>query len=247
MGTLLDPDMTLTDGAGDYIFRLDGTTGSWQFYLRWDGDATSNPVDSNTVTVTVSPATTTFTLTVNATNVFVGEHIQLTGTLSAPKTGTITLSCMNGVGQLLWTASRTLTNGVYTEILSEPSSGTFQYKVSWPGDATTNPAESNIVTVTVNELGTLTVTDPNGGESWARSSAHTITWTSTGTVGANVKIELLKGGAFYYEITSSTPNDGSFGGTIPAGTPVGNDYRIRITSISYPSITDTSNANFSVI
>ncbi len=194
-----------------------------------------------------TPDTPTFTLTANPTTVDVGGQIQLTGTLSIPKTGTITLTCMTGAGQTLWSASRTLTNGVYTESINEPGSGTFQYKVSWPGDGTTNPATSNSVTVTVNPTPTLTVTSPNGGESWARGSTHSITWSSVGNVGSNVKIELMQGGSVYFVITESTPNDGSFSGTIPAGTPVGANYRIRITSTSNPAITDNSNANFSVI
>jgi hypothetical protein len=235
----------INQGVCSYPYGLG--VGTYSFKMVWPGDDTTYSVESNIVTITVTKATPAFTLTANPTTVDVGGQTQLTGTLSTPRTGTITLTCMNGAGQTLWSASRTLTNGVYTETISEPSSGTFQYKVAWPGDATTNPVTSNTVTVTVNPTPTLTVTDPNGGESWARGSTHAITWSSVGNVGSNVKIELMQGGSVYFVITESTPNDGSFSGTIPAGTPVGSNYRVRITSTSNPTITDSSNANFSVI
>jgi 5-hydroxyisourate hydrolase-like protein (transthyretin family) len=94
--------------------------------------------------------------------------------------------------------------------------------------------------------GALTVTVPNGGQNWARGTAHTITWTSTGSPGAYVKIELLKAGAVNRVISSSTANDGSYSWAIPSTQTVGSDYKIRITSTSITSITDSSNSNFSI-
>jgi hypothetical protein len=92
----------------------------------------------------------------------------------------------------------------------------------------------------------LTVTSPNGRESYARGSTQKITWTTVGITGSNVKIELFKGGTLYYTIASSTPNDGSFSVQIPSFAPTGTDYKIRITSITYPTISDDSNANFEI-
>ena len=40
---------------------------------------------------------------------------------------------------------------------------------------------------------TITVTSPNGGETWQRGTSHTVTWSYTGSPGSNVKITLLKG------------------------------------------------------
>jgi hypothetical protein len=94
---------------------------------------------------------------------------------------------------------------------------------------------------------TLTVTAPNGGQSWVRSTVHTITWASSGSPGTNVKIELLKGGTLNTVISSSTANDGSYSWSIPSSQALGVDYRIRITSTSITSITDTSDSNFEII
>lgn len=95
-------------------------------------------------------------------------------------------------------------------------------------------------------LSTLTVVSSNGGESWVRGTAHTLTWTSTGSPGANVKIELLRANVVNRVISASTPNDGSFSWTIPAAQVAGTDYRIRITSTTNTAITDSSNANFAI-
>jgi hypothetical protein len=93
---------------------------------------------------------------------------------------------------------------------------------------------------------TLTVTTPNGGQSWIRGTAYTITWTSSGSPGANIKIELLKGGTLNTVISSSTANDGSYSWAIPPTQTVGADYKIRMTSTSITSITDSSNNNFAI-
>ncbi len=93
----------------------------------------------------------------------------------------------------------------------------------------------------------ITVTDPNGGETWIRGSTPTISWTSSGSVGSYVKIELLKAGVVSQTISSSTPNDGSYGSwTVPTTLATGTDYRIRITSTTNSAITDTSNNYLSI-
>jgi 5-hydroxyisourate hydrolase-like protein (transthyretin family) len=119
------------------------------------------------------------------------------------------------------------------------------YKIritSTSNSAITDSSNSNFAIT----AGALTVTAPNGGQTWARSSVHSITWTSTGSPGANVKIELLKGGVVNRVISSSTANDGSYSWTVPSTQTVGSDYKIRITSTSITSITDSSNSNFAI-
>jgi len=90
----------------------------------------------------------------------------------------------------------------------------------------------------------ITVTSPNGGETWFVGDSRNITWTSE-NAGANVKIEISRdGGSTWSTITSSTPNDGSYAWTVT--TPASTACRIRITSTSYPAVSDTSNANFTI-
>jgi hypothetical protein len=91
----------------------------------------------------------------------------------------------------------------------------------------------------------ITVSTPNGDESWIRGAAYDITWSSIGVSG-NVKIELYKGGSFNSIITSSTANDGSYTWNIPSGQLPGIDYRIRIVSLDDPTFFDFSDSDFSI-
>lgn len=93
--------------------------------------------------------------------------------------------------------------------------------------------------------GTITVTSPNGGETWYTGESRNITWTSSGFSG-NVKIELNRtypGGA-WETLYASTTNDGTQAWTMSGA--VTTQARVRISSVNVPAITDVSNANFAI-
>jgi len=128
------------------------------------------------------------------------------------------------------------TAGTYTVSLTVTNSG---------GSST--KSMTNFITVAApTPPPSITVTAPNGGESWVPGSNHAITWTSSGDVGSYLKIEVLKAGAVVQTLSASTPNDGSFSWTISTGLATGTDYRIRITSTTNTAITDTSNNNLTL-
>lgn len=101
----------------------------------------------------------------------------------------------------------------------------------------------------ISELGgsqtpSLTVTSPNGGESWKTGSTHNITWTSTGSVGS-VKISYsTNNGSNWTTITSSTSNDGAYPWTLPSKTS--SQCLVRVNEASDGSPSDSSNAVFSI-
>jgi|GEM_PF-6879946 len=88
------------------------------------------------------------------------------------------------------------------------------------------------------------VASPNGGEVLIPGSSVQIQWSFPPSAG-NVRVEFsANGGASWSTLFSSTANDGAETWTVPAtATTQG---RIRVTSISNGSITDTSDANFSI-
>lgn len=91
----------------------------------------------------------------------------------------------------------------------------------------------------------IQVVSPNGGETWYTGEVRTISWTSAGFTG-NVLIELNRAysGGTWETLFASTANDGAEAWTLSgAGTT---QARIRITSISQPTVTDVSNANFTI-
>ncbi len=90
----------------------------------------------------------------------------------------------------------------------------------------------------------LTVTSPNGGESWIMGLPHNITWTSTGTI-ADVKIELsTDSGASYTLVNALTANTGSYPWTVPNSPAAA--CLVRISDASDSAVEDVSNAVFTI-
>ncbi|MDI6839983.1 MAG: Ser-Thr-rich GPI-anchored membrane family protein [bacterium] len=91
----------------------------------------------------------------------------------------------------------------------------------------------------------ILIRSPTGGEHWMRGNLHNISWLSAGVTG-DVKIELYKGGSLNSTISSSTENDSLYSWSIPATQEPGSDYKVKIISVSAPSIYTYSNTNFSI-
>jgi hypothetical protein len=89
----------------------------------------------------------------------------------------------------------------------------------------------------------VTLSSPNGGESWAGGSSQSIRWTSSGV--ANVKLEYTLNGTSWTVITSSTAaSTGSYTWTVPSsGTTAA---RVRVSDASNAAITDTSTSAFTI-
>jgi hypothetical protein len=89
---------------------------------------------------------------------------------------------------------------------------------------------------------TLTVTSPNGGETWPAGTTQTITWTQSGLTG-NVVIDLFKGGVFHSNPGTAAANSRVFSWNLPSGISPGSDYKIRIYQ---GSVGDYSDKYFSI-
>ena len=104
--------------------------------------------------------------------------------------------------------------------------------------------------IKVNALHSITVTSPNGGESWKRGTTHTVTWDYTGSPGSNVKIMLYKAGTYVGTITDSAPTGsggkGSYTWPISSTGSTGSDFKVGIQSITQPAIKDMSDNYFTV-
>ncbi|HPN34488.1 MAG TPA: dockerin type I repeat-containing protein [bacterium] len=103
-------------------------------------------------------------------------------------------------------------------------------------------------TVTMSTTSTLTVTSPNGGETWYAGSHHNITWTSTNFTD-NVAIELSTdgGSTFSTVIAASAPNTGTYDWTVTTfPTLPKNSCRIRVSSATNTTPRDVSNSNFTI-
>jgi hypothetical protein len=113
------------------------------------------------------------------------------------------------------------------------------------GSRTNNIDNFTLKTATTS---TITVTAPNGGETWYANSTRTITWSSSNFSG-DVKIELSTDGGTTWSrvITALTPNSGTYSWTIPVltGMPLAN-CRVRISNTTGGGPLDVSNAAFTI-
>jgi len=92
----------------------------------------------------------------------------------------------------------------------------------------------------------ISVTAPNGGESWHLDTVHAITWTASGVTG-DVRLDLFKGRTFVRTINPSCPAAaGTWDWLIPSSETLGSDYRIKVVSLVNPSRNDLSNADFTI-
>ncbi len=126
----------------------------------------------------------------------------------------------------------------YSELTTATNFG--DYTIAYEGN---QPPPAPVVS-------SITVTAPNGGESWAAGTTQTIRWTYAGSPGIYVKIELFKSSILYMTIAASAAigsgGSGSYSWPIPSGQAPGSDYRIRVTSASDSQYIDLSNSYFTI-
>jgi hypothetical protein len=91
----------------------------------------------------------------------------------------------------------------------------------------------------------VTMETPNGGEAWSMGTENVIRWETNIT--DSVRLELLYGQQIIRTIVDTTfPNPGAYSWLIPTDLTVDSSYKIIITSITDPSVIDTSDASFSI-
>ncbi|MCP4639615.1 MAG: hypothetical protein GY851_04250, partial [bacterium] len=87
----------------------------------------------------------------------------------------------------------------------------------------------------------ITVTAPTSASSWKAGTTQGVTWTATGVTG-NVYIILYNGWTQERVLATVPASSGSYGWAIPFGQTPDTDYRIRVKSVSTPSLDDYSDA-----
>lgn len=92
----------------------------------------------------------------------------------------------------------------------------------------------------------LTLSTPNGGENYYLGQSYNVLWTSAAISGnVNVQINRSYPAGAWENLFMNTPNDG-----VQAWNPSGAAsaaVRLRITSVDFPAVGDTSDANFTLI
>ena len=125
-------------------------------------------------------------------------------------------------------------------------STTYYYRVTARDAAGNESAVSNTASATTAAppATSLTVTSPNGGESWSGGSSRAITWSSSGV--SNLKLEYtLNNGTSWTVIASSVAaSTGSYTWTVP--NTASTQARVRASDALNGTPTDTSDGVFTV-
>src|SRR4029434_4217235 len=100
-----------------------------------------------------------------------------------------------------------------------------QIQVTWPSETvqtvTDLAADQRKTILETPSPPQITLTSPNGGETWVKGTTQTITWTDN--ISGNVKIRLRNGSALAAIIATSTPSNGSFAWTVPTSLATGSN------------------------
>jgi len=246
--------------VGDYGEILTGSSGiAWtsqnsgtgnHLHAVTPGSAKFAAVGEDTIIYTTcNPLTPAVTLTSpnggEAWSVGVSHDITWTsfGTVGNVK---IDYSVNNGTNWIEIIAS-TVNDGAYAWTIPDNPSANCRVRISESGGSPVDTSDAVFSIITVPEPG-LRVLSPNGGETFNAGDIHTITWTSTGSVG-NVRLEYsINSGASWTVITSSTVNDGSFDWTVPGISFTSDHCLVRISEADEDrKPTDTSDAEFTII
>jgi len=133
------------------------------------------------------------------------------------------------------------------QITAPTSSGifNFQWRMAKSGASFGDLSVAiSIIIVAPAPTPTVIVVSPNGGENWNTGTTQSIQWTTSNLdLTNNVKIELTRDGGIIYEtLFASTPNDGAENWVVSGAT--GSNNKIRISAVSTPAITDSSDGTF---
>lgn len=117
-----------------------------------------------------------------------------------------------------------------------------------PGAASLTSGRS--IMYTTDETGQLNaaieVATPNGGEQYYLGQGNNVLWSSSAISGnVNVQVNRSYPSAAWENLFMNTPNDGVQQWN-PTGAP-STTARIRITSVDFPAVGDTSDANFAIL
>ncbi|MCP5107583.1 MAG: hypothetical protein GY950_29615 [bacterium] len=235
-----------TSNDGNYSWTVPNAVSS-SCKVKISEASDGSPSDTSASTFSIVSASTA-TLTVTSPNggesLAVGSSQAITWT----STGTvgnvkIQYSINNGSS---WTtiSSATTNDGTYSWTVPNAVSSSCKLKISEASDGSPSDTSNSTFSIVSATSPTITVTSPNSGESLEAGSSHSITWTSTGTVGKiKIKYSTDNGGS-WSTIISSTSNDGLYSWTVP-----GENSSLCLVKVSEKdgSPSDTSNSTFSIV
>jgi hypothetical protein len=243
------------------IGNSSGKTGSTQNGCSCHGSASSNSsvsLTSGSGSFTLDPnSTTTFTVGIdNSGKVNAGMNAGVkTSESGGSNAGTLTAGTGTKIsgGEVTHNGEQALSGGKYDFTFDWESPAEHgEYWVRGVANAVDNNGntsgdEWNRFTTQKVIVAGVTVSAPNGGQSWCLGSTQDITWNSDGIT--NVKIEYSSNAGTNWNniVASTSASSGTYSWDIPNGLTEGSEYVIRISDADKASRNDVSNNSFSII
>ncbi|MDD3875540.1 MAG: T9SS type A sorting domain-containing protein [Bacteroidales bacterium] len=140
-----------------------------------------------------------------------------------------------------------ITNGQYTwnSVANVPSGNCLIQVYDYQNSSCRTDNSNNLFAITP-ATPVITVTVPNGGNTYYVGTSYNITWSSQYLASAFVKLEYsVDNGATWLLIANSSNNDGSESWTTP-NTP-SSQCLVRVSEFGNPTVFDVSNAVFSIV
>ena len=231
---------TANDGTHSWTVTAPATSAARIRITSVDNGAISDVSNAN---FTISIRTITVTVPNGGENWIEGLSQNITWT-SSNMSGNVNIDLNRSYPGGAWEsiAANTANDGTQPWTVSLPATGIARVRiiaVSYPAVGDTSNGNFTIA------ARTITVLSPNGGEVWIQGSLQNVTWTSSNVTG-NVNVELNRtySGGAWETIALNTTNDGTqpWTVTLPASTLA----RVRVTSVSFPTVSDVSNNNFTI-
>ena len=133
--------------------------------------------------------------------------------------------------------------GTYSWTVPNTASANCKVRVSDTANAATSSVSAAIFTIS-QVVGSVSITSPVGGESWAGNSAHNITWTSTNVT--NVKLEYTTDGGTNWSviIASTLASTNTYNWTVPNVSS--SNCKVRISDAANAATSSVSAAVFTI-
>lgn len=232
------------------LSQFDGQSGlTIAFDFSSDGSVSGDPYEGGYVDgILITGETETDSITITSPNGGENWEVDSEKIIRWTSTGNITnvkieYSIDNGDS---WKTVKnsTANDGNYRwQVPSEPSVKC-RIKISDASDGNPWDISNSKFSIVYNETKTITVSSPNGGESWPAGSTRNIIWTTTDNVG-DVKIKYSSdNGGNWTTVTSSTANDGIYSWTVPNSPS--SQCLVKILEASDSSTFDTNDSTFSI-
>jgi len=93
----------------------------------------------------------------------------------------------------------------------------------------------------------ITVTSPNGGETWAGATTQNISWTAVSVTTVNIEFSTNNGSSWNLIVSSHSGLSSPYSWSVPGAGPLGSTQcLVRVSSSTNSVITDQSNATFTI-